>query len=59
VFKEIEKLVEEPVRSVVDEADEIVDVVMMQNSWAAGTVLRPHNIAGGAPQMKNTKECTA
>jgi hypothetical protein len=58
VLKEIEKLIEKPVWSVVDEADEMIDVIVMQESWAASTVLRPHDVAGGAPQTKDTKECT-
>jgi hypothetical protein len=40
-----------------DELDEMVDIIVVQKSWVAGTVPRPHNVAGGAPQMKNTKDC--
>jgi hypothetical protein len=58
VLKEI-KLVEEPVRFVMDELDEMVDIIVVWKSWAAGTVLRPHDVTGGVPQMKNMKECTA
>jgi hypothetical protein len=60
VLNEIEKPIEKPVWSVVDEADEMIDIIVMQDSWAAGTVLRPHNVAGGVPKNEGHKRmyCT-
>jgi hypothetical protein len=52
VLKEIETLIEEPVRSVMDELDEMGDIIVVQKSWAAHMVLSPHDVAGGAPHMK-------
>lgn len=59
VLQKIQELIKKSVRSVVDETNKMVDIVVMKYPRTTGTVLEPHNIAGGAPEVEDTKEGTA